>query len=165
MVIPGTRSYFDPLKKNMPFHLPTISRAEYEATKDAWGLYTSIDVFGCDKGILSERAAIYDYTVKICDLLGVKRFGEPQLILFGGDPPDPKIYGWSMAQMIETSHISGHFIQAPRHAYVDLFSCKYYDPDAAIRFTVEFFQGKSFKYQCTIRGEDNALSVDTLSTP
>lgn len=39
----------------MPFHLPTISRAAYEATKDAWVLYTSIDVFEC-KEMLSDEA-------------------------------------------------------------------------------------------------------------
>ena len=138
-------------------HIVTLE--EYQKNTFAWGLYTSVDVFHCNAAILSSEKSIREYVTGLCDLLKVKRYGDMQLILFGGDPPDPNIYGWSVSQMIETSLVSGHFIQAPRQAYVDIFSCKYYDPRLAIDFTVQFFQGTSFAYQCNVRGDRNAIPV------
>lgn len=136
-----------------------ISEEDYKQNGHAWGLHTFIDVFDCDREILSNEKDIRKYVVELCDLIEVKRYGDPQLVLFGGDPPDPELFGWSIAQMIETSNVTGHFIQAPRHAYVDIFSCKYYDAAKAIYFTTKYFQGSSFMYGSTVRGNRNAIPV------
>lgn len=139
-----------------------IFSAEDYAMKNAWGLYTSIDVFNCDKEMICSETAIRSYVLELCKIIDVKIYGDPLLILFGGSPPDPKIFGWSVAQMIETSLVSGHFIQAPRHAYIDIFSCKYYDSKIAIKFTVDYFKGTSFDFQTKIRGDYNELKIEKM---
>ncbi len=139
--------------------VPVVSEDEYNAS-DAWGLYTSVDVFECSERKIADEAAIRHFTIELCDRLGVTRYGEPMMVLFGDDP---SIHGWSMAQMIETSLVSGHFIQSPKSAYVDIFSCRFYDAATIIRFAVEFFEGSSFTYHSVLREKAGTRGVDRLS--
>ena len=46
-----------------------------------------------------------------------------------------------MVQLIETSLVSGHFANLTNTAYIDVFSCKPYDPDIIKNFTEKFFEG------------------------
>jgi len=133
------------------------------SNKNAWGLYTSIDIFNCSVEKIIGEEFIRTYVKELCDILDVKTYGDPQMILFGGDPPDPRIYGWSISQMIETSLVSGHFIQAPRHAYIDIFSCKFYDARKAIEFSVNYFEGDHFNYKSTIRGDNESIDAALIN--
>jgi S-adenosylmethionine/arginine decarboxylase-like enzyme len=45
-----------------------------------------------------------------------------------------------MIQLIETSLISGHFANLTNNAYIDIFSCKPYEPDQVVVFTKDFFE-------------------------
>jgi S-adenosylmethionine/arginine decarboxylase-like enzyme len=47
-----------------------------------------------------------------------------------------------MTQLIETSLISGHFANATNAAYINVFSCAYYDPEKVLRFTKNWFGAK-----------------------
>jgi len=64
---------------------------------------------------------------------------------------DERVSGYSMTQLIETSLISGHFANLTNSAYIDIFSCKYYDPQTAADFTQRFFQGKEMKIHYVLR--------------
>ena len=44
-----------------------------------------------------------------------------------------------MVQLIETSLISGHFANDTNSAYLDIFSCKGYDPAVVEEFSKNFF--------------------------
>ena len=48
--------------------------------------------------------------------------------------------GFQLVQLIETSNICGHFANASRAAYLDIFSCKQFDPGVAAAFCIETFQ-------------------------
>jgi hypothetical protein len=56
-----------------------------------------------------------------------------------------------MVQFIETSLISGHFANFTNAAYVDIFSCKAYDPEQVARFSKKFFQAESVETHVTKR--------------
>jgi hypothetical protein len=45
-----------------------------------------------------------------------------------------------MTQLIETSLVSGHFANDTNAAYMDIFSCKNYDPLVMANFTLKFFK-------------------------
>jgi S-adenosylmethionine/arginine decarboxylase-like enzyme len=79
----------------------------------------------------------------------MKRFGEPVVVRFG---EDPKVSGYSLAQLIETSLISGHFAETDNSVYIDIFSCKYYDQEKAVEFTKNFFKAEKFVYNVILRG-------------
>ncbi|TAF34728.1 MAG: S-adenosylmethionine decarboxylase [Cytophagales bacterium] len=102
----------------------------------SWGLSTLLNLFGCNNHNISDKATIERYLIELCDLLKVTRFGDAQVIHFG---KDPRIAGYSAFQLIETSAISGHFVEENNTAYIDIFSCKYYDYNIAASFTKEFF--------------------------
>ena len=107
-----------------------------------WGLLTSLDIYDCDPGIIRDSEKIKQYVIELCDLIGMRRFGNCRVVYFG---KDRNVAGYSMIQLIETSLISGHFSNNSNAGYIDIFSCKLYEPDDAARFTKEFFQAESIK--------------------
>ena len=125
-----------------------ISKDEYER-RGVWGMLTSIDLFGCDHEVLSSGEKIKQYAVELCKLIDMKRFGEPVVVRFGDDP---KVSGYSLAQLIETSLVSGHFAETDNSVYIDIFSCKYYDQEAAVEFTKKFFKAEKFIFNTILRG-------------
>ena len=101
----------------------------------AWGMSTSVDLQECDPAAIRSRERIRQYVVGLCELIGMRRFGECQVVHFG----EGRVAGFSMMQLIETSLISGHFANDSNRAYLDIFSCKPYDPRTVEEFSKEFF--------------------------
>ncbi|WP_010568258.1 S-adenosylmethionine decarboxylase [Leptospira broomii] len=121
----------------------------YEPFKNgAWGLLTSIDLEGCDAALIRDADAIRRYVRELCDLIEMKRFGETVVVHFG---EDERVAGYSMFQLIETSCISAHFANETNTSYIDIFSCKGYDPKVAAEFTREFFKGDAMRLTVTNR--------------
>lgn len=120
---------------------------EYKRT-EAWGLHSGIDLHDCDPEIIRDADKIKQFVVELCDLIGMKRFGETVVVNFG---EDERVAGYSMTQLIETSLISGHFANQTNTVYLDIFSCKYYNPKVALRFAKKFFKGKTCNLQYTCR--------------
>jgi S-adenosylmethionine/arginine decarboxylase-like enzyme len=50
-----------------------------------------------------------------------------------------------MTQLIETSLISAHFANQSNTTYLDVFSCKAYDPEVVAQFAKQFFKAKRVK--------------------
>jgi len=105
----------------------------------AWGLSTAVDLHDCDPAAIRDRDRIHDYVVALCELIGMKRYGECQIVHFG----EGRVAGYSMIQLIETSLISGHFANDTNRAYLDIFSCKGYDPAIVEAFSKQFFGARS----------------------
>jgi S-adenosylmethionine/arginine decarboxylase-like enzyme len=102
-----------------------------------WGLLTSLDLYDCHPDTIRDADKIKQYVVELCTLIDMKRFGDCQVVHFG---EEERVAGFSMIQLIETSLISGHFANLTNSAYIDVFSCKAYDPDRVAEFTREFFK-------------------------
>jgi S-adenosylmethionine decarboxylase len=124
-----------------------VGRTDYETTR-AWGISTAVDLYGCDPDAIRSRERIVQFTHELCDLLGVKRFGETQVIRFGDDP---RVYGYSMVQLIETSLVSAHFAEDSNAVYLDIFSCKWYDAEAAAEYAKEFFRAERIGAKTCLR--------------
>jgi len=116
--------------------------------KDMWGLLTSIDLHDCNPDLIRDAEAIRHYVDELCQLIEMKKYGDTQVVHFG---EDERVAGFSMIQLIETSLISGHFANQTNHAYIDIFSCKYYDPQVAADFTQKYFQAKEIEIHYIIR--------------
>ncbi len=128
----------------------SITEDDYDRRR-AWGLLTSIDLFECDPDLIRDGEAIKRYIIELCELIDMKRFGEPIVVRFG---KDPRVQGYSAVQLIETSCISGHFAEDSNSVYIDIFSCKFYDQEKAVEFTKDFFKGETSEFNVTVRGED-----------
>jgi S-adenosylmethionine decarboxylase len=92
--------------------------------------------------------AIKDFVKQLCEKIDMKRYGDCVVVHFG---ESERVEGFSMTQLIETSLISGHFANASNNVYLDIFSCKYYEPRDAAEFAMEFFKGSHYRMQVALR--------------
>ena len=113
-----------------------------------WGLSSSIDIYECNPLKIRNKKAIKQFVKELCELIEMKRFGKTQVVHFG---EDEKVAGFSMTQLIETSLISAHFANLTNTVYLDVFSCKKYNPYDVEKFAKEFFDGKRCKVSITNR--------------
>jgi S-adenosylmethionine/arginine decarboxylase-like enzyme len=88
---------------------------------------------------MQDESAIKQFVRELCELIQMHRYGETQLVRFGDDP---RVTGFSMTQLIETSLISAHFADNSRAIYLDIFSCAPYDPHQAAAFAAQFFHAQ-----------------------
>ena len=117
----------------------TVVAEEAEtAEQSVWGIATSIDIYNCDPETIRNAGKIRQFVIKLCDLIEMRRFGETLVVNFG---EDERVAGYSMVQLIETSLISAHFANQSNAVYLDVFSCKAYDPSIVIDFAKKFFGG------------------------
>ena len=127
------------------------SKKEYESIK-AWGMLTSLDLMGCDNEAVENAEKIKQWIVELCDLIDMKRFGDPTIIRFG---EEKRVEGYSAIQLIETSAIAGHFgideETGKGYAYIDIFSCKHFDPWQAAEFTKKSFGAEDYKINTIYR--------------
>lgn len=121
------------------------SRFENELS---WGLLSSIDLHQCDPDLIRDADKIKNYVKLLCEKIEMKRYGETVVVHFG---QDPRVSGFSMTQLIETSLISGHFANESNNVYIDVFSCKFYNPWEVAEFSKSFFNAKDYKIHIVLR--------------
>lgn len=119
-----------------------------EEAPTCWGVSTSIDLYNCDLALMQDAEAIREFVRLLCERIKMRRYGETQVVFFGDDP---RVQGFSMTQLIETSLISAHFADASKAIYLDVFSCAPYDPEDAARFAMEYFKADNYIIHVTER--------------
>jgi len=113
-----------------------------------WGVSSCINLYDCDLTLMQNADAIRKFVVLLCDLIQMRRYGETQVVFFGDEP---RVQGFSMTQLIETSLISAHFADASRAIYLDVFSCAPYDPEDAAQFAAEYFKASDYHFEVVYR--------------
>jgi S-adenosylmethionine/arginine decarboxylase-like enzyme len=71
----------------------------------------------------------------------MKRFGEATIVHFGS----AHLTGYSLMQLIETSSITGHFVDQNGDAYIDIFSCKPFCEEKAKAVVQKYFNPQNIK--------------------
>lgn len=115
---------------------------------EPWGILSCIDLYDCNPETIRDAIKIKRFVAQLCDLLEIKRFGETQVVHFGDDE---RVSGFSMTQLVETSLVSAHFANLTNTTYLDVFSCKDYDPEKAANFAKNFFGAKKMRLQVVNR--------------
>jgi len=113
-----------------------------------WGLSSCIDLYNCDLSLMKDAPAIKEFVMRLCEKIGMRRYGETHVVHFGDDP---RVEGFSMTQLIETSLISAHFANASRAIYLDVFSCAPYDPKSVAEYAKEYFKAERYNLQSVER--------------
>ena len=113
-----------------------------------WGIASSVDIYNCTPRLIRSETAIRRFVIELCELIQMKRFGQTQVVHFG---EEERVAGYSMVQLIETSLISAHFANATNTTYLDVFSCKVYDPEAVRAFSQDYFGGSQSILNVTMR--------------
>lgn len=119
-----------------------------EASLNVWGIASAIDIYNCNAETIRDADAIRRFVVELCDLIEMRRFGETLVVHFG---EDERVAGYSMVQLIETSLISAHFANLTNTVYLDVFSCKAYDPEIVRNFAEQYFGGSHSILNVTMR--------------
>lgn len=121
---------------------------KFDTAPQVWGIASAIDIYECNPDKIRDADYIKQFVVDLCDLIEMKRFGETQVVHFG---EDEKVAGFSMVQLIETSLISAHFANLTNAVYLDVFSCKVYDPETVRDFAIKCFEGRHANLNVTYR--------------
>lgn len=107
--------------------------------KDIYGWELILDLKDCNKNI-SNRYRLVKWAKELCKLLKMRPYGPCKVPYFGLKTNKTK--GYSLLQFIEESAIVGHFSDAYRTAHINIFSCKKFDMDKALKFTIDYFSGQ-----------------------
>src|SRR5689334_21403155 len=126
---------------------PAATSEDLVGEGKACGRATSVDLQERLPDTIQDRKHIEAYVIALCDLIGMKRYGECQIVHFG----EGRVAGYSMIQLIETSLISRHFANDTNRAYLDIFSCKGYDPKIVEAFSKQFFGARTSTSSMTFR--------------
>ena len=111
------------------------------------GQLTIINLGECDKNLVKDRVALGKFGKELCKVIDMVPYGEPIIKRFGkGD-----LEGYSMVQLIETSNITVHLDEFENKAFIDIFSCKNFNPKDAKNFSKEYFKAKKAKCKTIYR--------------
>lgn len=101
-----------------------------------WGYECILDCADCNERILSKES-IETFLKELVELIDMKAYGDPLVVHFAEH--DPSKAGFTAVQLIETSSITGHFVDETRTAWLNVFSCKDFDAKTVANFVKEFF--------------------------
>ena len=139
----------EPKTLTAPLTFMTIPEPEKSAAGSPWGWQLVLNLYDCKSELITSAEVIKRFVVELCELIRMRRFGEPTIVNFGDEP---RVAGYSLVQLIETSNICGHFANESNAAYLDIFSCKAFDPQVAADFCVATFEAKEVKGVFISRG-------------
>ena len=115
---------------------------------DSYGKELILDLHDCDPKTFT-RKSIKKFCKELCELIYMERC-EFHFWDYEGDPegyakaPD-HLKGTSAIQFITTSDIRIHALDKLKQAYINIFSCKDFNPHIAKVFTANWFQGEIVK--------------------
>jgi len=107
---------------------------------DYWGYHLIFDASGCDHDAITSHDNIYNFVKQLVKDIDMVPYGEPQIIDFGSGNKA----GYTLVQLIETSNICAHFVNEHDHMYLDVFSCKPYDPNIVMDLAKQYFKCGNF---------------------
>ncbi len=118
-----------------------------KTTENQYGLELILDLHGCDVSKFN-RESIKAYFEQLCDLIDMQRedlhFWDDVDVAEADKQTSPHTQGTSAVQFILTSSIVIHALDQMKAVYINIFSCKVYDPKVAEKFTVEWFNSREF---------------------
>ncbi len=108
-----------------------------------WGYHLIVDMAGGNNNVTTKQG-IVDFVNELVPAIDMVPHGPPIVEHFAEHLPEA--VGYSLVQLIETSAICGHFSDKNKDAYLDIFSCKEFDPQIAIRVIQKHFAPESINY-------------------
>lgn len=111
---------------------------------DCFGWELILDLYQCNPSKVRSRDEILTFMHQLCSqVLDMKCYGEPIIARFGEHRAVNM--GYSIVQLVETSSVSAHFSELKNAAYLEIFSCKPFDPADVRDFCRDFFDAQSIK--------------------
>ena len=109
---------------------------------EKYGIELILDLHDCDSSKFT-RDSITGYFERLCELIDMKRealhFWDDVGLPEEDKQTSPHTQGTSAVQFILTSSIVIHTLDQLGAIYINMFSCKEFDPKLAEKFSVEWF--------------------------
>ena len=96
-----------------------------------FGQHLMLDGYGCPYDTLTDLDRIYEFLNQCPDLIHMTKIMPPYAFKYSGKVPED--WGLSGFVLIAESHISIHTFPERRYVNIDMFSCKDFDSDLAIK--------------------------------
>jgi S-adenosylmethionine/arginine decarboxylase-like enzyme len=90
----------------------------------SWGYHLLANFAGCAIDKITSKENVENFSTDLVEAIDMVAYGEPQVVNFGTGNKA----GFTLVQLI------------------DVFSCKPFDPDVAIRVFVEYFEPKGAEF-------------------
>ena len=101
-----------------------------------WGYHYMLNCSNCNDEIKSAET-IKAFAKQLVKDIKMVAYGEPDVPHFALH--DPSKGGHSLNQFIETSNITGHFVDAHNEMYLDVFSCMPFEEHKVLDCVKKFF--------------------------
>jgi S-adenosylmethionine/arginine decarboxylase-like enzyme len=108
----------------------------------SWGYHLLANFGSCDIEKISNEENVKNFSKALVEAIDMVAYGEPQVVNFGTGNKA----GFTLVQLIETSNICAHFCNEDGAVYLDVFSCKPFDPEVAIDVFDEFFSPQAGEF-------------------
>ncbi len=108
-----------------------------------WGHHLILDCSTCCAESIRSFETIKSFSKNLVSKIEMVSFGEPLIVHFG----DGNKAGYTLVQLIETSNICCHFVEETNDMYLDVFSCKPFDPSDVERMVYQYFTPQKISTQ------------------
>lgn len=108
-----------------------------------WGYHQILDVGGCAKALMSDRQNVYLWITNLVKAIDMEPIGEPRIEYTAAH--DINKAGFTAVQIIVTSSIVAHFIDATGQIYIDVFSCKKFNTDVVKHSIKQYFRAEKMR--------------------
>uniref|UniRef100_A0A6C0F3V7 S-adenosylmethionine decarboxylase n=1 Tax=viral metagenome TaxID=1070528 RepID=A0A6C0F3V7_9ZZZZ len=112
-----------------------------------WGKHLILDAAGCSPKMIGNPVVVSSFARSLVKRIDMVPYGDPQVVMFGTGNKK----GYTLIQLIETSNIAAHFVEENNSMYLDVFSCKDFDPQVVKDTVSEYFDAKRFRTKVMLR--------------
>ena len=118
-----------------------------------FGLHVTIDASGCNKRKLTSVTLVYDILNNLPERIGMTKMTLPYVVKWL-DKFANGTEGISGFVMIAESHISIHTFPDQDYVFMDIFSCKNFDAEKAVKYLLDAFEARKHSKNILKRGLD-----------
>ncbi|MDP3063871.1 MAG: S-adenosylmethionine decarboxylase [Chloroflexota bacterium] len=118
-------------------------------------MHLAVDGYGADPRKLQDADLLRNFLDSYPASLGMTKVSEPMVLTYRG--PTPEDWGLSGFVIIAESHISIHTFPDRSYVNVDIFSCKEFDTEFALKQVTELFGIEHAKMWRLERGLEHLL--------
>ena len=112
-----------------------------------WGYHLVLDLAKCNAAAIRSRHHIKLFSERLVVGIDMVPFGPAHIVRFGEDDK----MGYTLVQLIETSNILAHFCEESNNAFMDVFSCKAFDPMVVKHIVQDHFRPQRMTMRLLMR--------------
>ena len=142
------RKYRALIEDSEPKNISEPEDNKPELKLEDYGQEVIIDLHNVDPSFFAMKN-VRHYVEKLCDEIGMKRgpiyvWGDDKSL---GTMHNPKADGISCVQFLYTSSITIHALDELQKVFVNIFSCRKFDAEQALKFTTKHIGGDLARFR------------------